>query len=382
MQPFRRVLLISPEFGVVEDGTYRPSGVAQFSRCVMTALASASQIDTLSGWGLLDAQSGVDWFGRRYVEPMQRSREVKLRGFGGDRKRMGAFFLAVHRRYDIVMFLHMGVSRLSVLRPMGRSVLWLVGLDVRRRLGWRERFAVRKASPLLSISRFSNDQMLHYNPTLPSATTVHLCVEPDQAWLNPDRKTPTSAGYEARSREPAVLIVARQSASQRYKGHEQLILGWNRVLAKMPDAELWIVGTGTDRARLERLAREGGPDVERRVRFFGEVGHEKLLKLYATARVFAMPSTGEGFGLVFAEAMRQGLPCICSRDAAAEIVVHEETGLVVDQTPDAISEACIRLLSDVDLADRMSNAGRLRFKNEFTFDAMRARLFQALNLSS
>jgi phosphatidylinositol alpha-1,6-mannosyltransferase len=186
----------------------------------------------------------------------------------------------------------------------------------------------------------------------------------------------------AGSRQPAVLIVARQSSGQRYKGHDQLIAGWSRVLAKIPEAELWVVGTGNDRARLERLARERGPAVERRVRFFGEVGHEKLLKLYATARVFAMPSTGEGFGLVFVEAMRQGLPCICSRDAAAEIVEHEKTGLVVDQTSEVISDACIRLLSDLGLADNMSAAGRIRFTEEFTFDAMRKRLFRALSLSN
>jgi phosphatidylinositol alpha-1,6-mannosyltransferase len=348
---------------------------------VLAALASAEQIQTVSGWGLLDAQSGVEWLAKRYVKPVQRAHNVKLRGFNGGGKLMAASFLAVHHRYDLVMFLSMGVSRLSVLRPRGRSALWLVGLDVRRQLAWHERFAVRKADPLFSISRLSNDQMQRYNPTLPLATTIHLCVEPDEAWLSLDRAAPTAATYEARSRRPAVLIVARQSSGQRNKGHDQLIAGWSRVLAKIPDAELWVVGTGSDRARLERLARERGPEVERRVRFFGEVGHEKLLKLYATARVFAMPSTGEGFGLVFVEAMRQGLPCICSRDAAAEIVVHEETGLVVDQTSEIVSDACIRLLSDVGLADSMSVAGRLRFAKEFTFDAMRRRLFQALNLS-
>src|SRR6185436_2059533 len=140
------------------------------------------------------------------------------------------------------MFLHTGVSRLSVLRPFRRTSVWLVGVDVRRPFSWRERFAVGKADPLLSISRFSSVEMQRHNPTLPLGTTVHLCTEPDDAWLAATEGVRPPVAYSAAARTPAVLIVSRQVSSQRYKGHEHLIAGWSRVLANVPNAELWVVG--------------------------------------------------------------------------------------------------------------------------------------------
>ncbi len=378
---FDSVLVVGPEFGVGVDGSYRPGGLAQFSRCVLRILASSADVGHLTAWGLLDSQEGLEWMSRHYLSNGTPSTgTIRVQGFAGDRRRLALHFLARHRGYDLVMFLHIGVGRLAVLRPVGRTSLWLVGIEVRRELRWYERFAIRRADPLLSISTFSSDEMRRHNPTLPSARTVHLCVEPDEAWLGRDHQVKAPETYRAATRAPAVMIVARQSALERYKGHDELIAAWPKVLARVPDAELWVVGDGDDRQRLEERARSAGDQVERQIRFIGKVAHDELLKLYATARVFSMPSAGEGFGLVFVEAMRYGLPCICSRDSSAEIVRHEETGLVVDQDRDAVADACIRLLTDHELADRMSAAGRLRYAHEFTFDAMQTRLLRALNL--
>jgi phosphatidylinositol alpha-1,6-mannosyltransferase len=379
---FENVLVVGPEFGVGEDGSYRPGGLAQFSRCVLQVLASSKAVGRLTAWGLLDKQAGLEWMqGNYFAADPNRQRPVDVRGFDADRRRMALTFARAHRQYDLVMFLHIGVGRLAALRPLGRTSLWLVGIEVRRKLRWYERFAVQRADPLLSISTFSSDEMRRHNPSLRAATTVHLCAEPDAPWLGTGIQPAELGGYSAAARKSAVMIVARQAASERYKGHDELIECWPSVIAAVPDAELWIVGTGDDEPRLQAKARAAGPEVERRIRFQGKVSHERLLKLYAEARVFAMPSTGEGFGLVFVEAMRYGMPCICSRDSSAEIVVDEKTGLVVSQAPGEIATACIRLLTDFELANKMSLAGRQRFEQEFTLEGMRGRLLRALNIA-
>lgn len=373
----RSLLVVTSDFGVDDDGAYRPGGLAQFSRCVIGALATSSRLDRLAGWGLLDSQRGAAWLRDHYLAGARRAKSVEVRGFAGSRIRMAGAFLAERRQFDVVMFLHVGVGGLSILRPFGATTLWLVGIEVRRPLNWVERLTVRRADPLLSISRFSSDEMLRHNPSLPGASAVvHLCAEPDDPWV--DARAGGPSGYAAAARKPSVMIVARQAATERYKGHDQLIAGWPRVIERVPNAELWIVGTGDDQARLQALAASVG--VAPSVRFFGKVSHEKLLELYGSARVFAMPSSGEGFGLVFVEAMRYGMPCICSRDSAAEIVIDQETGLVVDQTPEAVAEACADLLNDCDRSDRMGAAGRRRYEHEFTFAAMTRRLLRTLEL--
>jgi phosphatidylinositol alpha-1,6-mannosyltransferase len=367
--PPRSILVVSPEFGIDSDGTYRPGGLALFARCIVLALAGAPGLRHLEAWGLLDSGEGLGIFERRFTNSATR---VTARAFAGNRGRMAAEFALRHWRFDLVIFLHVGVGRLGVLRGFLPQSLWLVGIEVRRRLRWYEQFPLRRARPLLSISRFSSDEMQRANPSLPGAVPVHLSIEPDAPGSGHGVVTAHSP-YRAASRRPAVLIVARIAASERYKGHDALIQAWPAVLERCAEAELWIAGTGDDEARLRASSTMLG-DQAGQIHFLGRVSHERLLDLYATARVFAMPSLGEGFGLVFVEAMRFGLPCICSFDSSAEIVLDGETGFVVSQTSDAIAEACGQLLTNHSLADRMGEAGRRRFENRYTFPHMRARV--------
>ena len=117
------------------------------------------------------------------------------------------------------------------------------------------------------------------------------------------------------------------------------------------------------------------------IHFFGAVSESDLARLYRTARVFAMPSTREGFGLVLVEAARHGLPCIaCKYDAAREIILHDQTGLLTEQHPHDIALACIRLLTDDADAERLGEAGRLRYWNNFRFTHFRERLLSSMGL--
>ena len=100
-------------------------------------------------------------------------------------------------------------------------------------------------------------------------------------------------------------------------------------LARVPDAAYLIVGSGDDQPRLERLAREAG--VGDRVVFAGQVADAELADYFALADVFAMPSTGEGFGIVFLEAAASGLPVIGgNRDGSVDALADGRIGRLVD----------------------------------------------------
>jgi phosphatidylinositol alpha-1,6-mannosyltransferase len=164
------------------------------------------------------------------------------------------------------------------------------------------------------------------------------------------------------------------SASERYKGHDQLLLAWPRVIAEVPDATLVMVGRGDDVERLRAKAAALG--LGRSVHLTGFVPDAPLRALLRHAAVFAMPSRGEGFGLVYLQAMRAGVPCLGSRDdAAADVIVDGETGLLVPrQDPEAIAGALARLLTDDAMRRRMGDAGKRRFDATFTYPRFRARL--------
>ena len=96
--------------------------------------------------------------------------------------------------------------------------------------------------------------------------------------------------------------------------------------------------------------------------------------------LFAMPSRGEGFGLVYIEAMRHGLPVTASvHDAGQEVNVDGETGYNINLgTPGELPARLIALLKDRDKAAAMGAAGRRRWEDHFRFSAFRDRFLPHL----
>ena len=122
---------------------------------------------------------------------------------------------------------------------------------------------------------------------------------------------------------------------ERYKGHDRLIAALPGILASVPDAAYLIVGAGDDRPRLAHLAAETG--VADRVVLAGQVRHAELADHFALAHVFAMPSTGEGFGIAYLEAAASGLPVIAGNaDGSADALADGRIGRLVD--PLAVDE--------------------------------------------
>jgi phosphatidylinositol alpha-1,6-mannosyltransferase len=174
------------------------------------------------------------------------------------------------------------------------------------------------------------------------------------------------------------MIVGRICSTERHKGHWQLIQSWPQVVNQVPDAQLVIVGRGDDVDRLKAKANETTSAAK--FLFTGWVNEETLAALYERVAAFAMPSNGEGFGLVFLEAMKHRLPCIASRtDASREIVVDGQTGFLVNQDDhQLLSQRIVTLLTNADLRQRMGGAGFRRLSEYFSFERFEQRIVQAL----
>jgi glycosyltransferase involved in cell wall biosynthesis len=176
-----------------------------------------------------------------------------------------------------------------------------------------------------------------------------------------------------------VLIVGRMSAAERYKGHDELIELWPELVGQVPEARLVVVGDGDDRPRLIAKAQSTG--VFPSMVFLDAVDAATLSELYRRAALLALPSRGEGFGLVLLEAMSAGIPCVALEGTApAEIVRDRETGVLVPEDDrDALRDALATILADPDLRARLGRAGRERYEREFTFEAFERRFAPLLD---
>jgi phosphatidylinositol alpha-1,6-mannosyltransferase len=284
-------------------------------------------------------------------------------------------------RPDLVLFDLAGLARTMQLRlpgfPPDRYAIFAHGIELDGAEGDSRGSAIRGAWRVLANSEFTAQSLRAQFPEISDRVRVTtLCIDPVRVefWK--------SLGPSAeRADAPVALIVGRTWAEERGKGHDQLIDAWSEVRSKVPGATLWVVGDGDDRARLEQKAKKLGLDES--IRFWGRVSDEELCGLYQRAAVFAMPSRQEGFGLVYAEAMWHGVPCIGSTaDAAGQVIRDGETGLLVpyNDVP-ALGEALIRILGDADYRARLGEAAMLGARDDFGYDRFKSDVLRALEIS-
>jgi phosphatidyl-myo-inositol dimannoside synthase len=280
-------------------------------------------------------------------------------------------------RWEWLIYNHVGLARAQRMVPrrirrpyaivLNGIEVWPPDLDESRKA------VLRGASLRLAVSRHTARRVSAVHPDIGEVVACPL-------GLLPDREAEGEVDSTLLHRIPplSVLIVGRMSSAERYKGHDMLLDAWRSVLDAVPDACLVVVGRGDDSDRLMTRAAQLG--LGQHVLFTGFVTEATLRALYRRAAVFAMPSRGEGFGLVYLEAMRAGLPCIGSTaDAAGDIIRHGETGFLVDPDDTGDLVDSLRLLLDnAELRDRFGAAGLHRFRHEYSYEPYRDRLGAAL----
>lgn len=243
------------------------------------------------------------------------------------------------------------------------------------------RAAARAARVVLTNSEFTRRRLLSVLPVSSSCVRVlQPCLRPRGATGVARDVSPDGCRVWALvdGADPVVLIVGRMWSSQPGKGHDLLLRAWARICDYFPQGIVVVVGAGDDASRIEHLAEWLGC-AESTV-FAGQVSDELLGRLYRRADVFAMPSKQEGFGLVYAEAMSHGLPCIASSaDAGGEVVRHTVDGLVVDaEDVEGLMWALQRLLRRGPEYEAMRKAAMRRAEDDFGFPKFSVQFASAL----
>lgn len=248
------------------------------------------------------------------------------------------------RPVDVVFCGHVFMAPLAfVLARLLGARYWLQahGTDV-----WNDRTAVTRrliaAADLVStVSRETRRILLAWVDLPPE----RVRVLPDTVR---DMFTPGPSRSNLRDQlkcgpGPVLLTVARLAASERYKGHEAIFSVLPALRQKFPDLVLLVAGDGDDRARLEAAAAEKASGV---VRFLGYVPDADLPDLYRLADLYVMPSTEEGFGIVYLEAAACGLRVVGGRGGGtADAIPDERVGAIVDPADrDALAAAIVRQL--------------------------------------
>ena len=235
-------------------------------------------------------------------------------------------------RYDVVFCGHLHLVPLAlVVARLAGARLWLQlhGIEA-----WSEpsawiRWCAERADRVIAVSRHTRRRFLSWTGMDASKAMVAPNTFGDHFRAQADRDEAKRALGLATKR--VLLTVSRLARSEGYKGHDRVIRALPALRRKFADLVYVVAGDGDLRPDLEKLAGELG--VADAVRFIGHVESGDLPELYRAADLFVMPSTGEGFGIVYLEALACGTPVVAGdADGASDPLQDGRLGSLCDDS--------------------------------------------------
>jgi glycosyltransferase involved in cell wall biosynthesis len=204
--------------------------------------------------------------------------------------------------------------------------------------------ALYHADRILAVSSYTRDRILkahHLNPEnvslLPNTFDehrFHIASKPQKLLER----------YGLTANQPLILTVGRLDSRDRYKGYDQILQALPNIRSSIPNIHYIIVGKGDDRPRVEQLIHQ--LQLQDCVTLAGFIPDRELSDHYNLCDVFAMPSKGEGFGIVYLEALACGKPVLGgNQDGAIDALRQGELGALVDPDDvDAIAQTIVQIL--------------------------------------
>ncbi len=280
---------------LVPDAFGGRGGIAQYNRDFLIAASTAPGIERIEILPRHAPDAFILPAGLRQAAPGESRFGFVLR----------ALSMALTGKSSIVFCGHINLVPLAALVAQlsrSRLIVQTHGIEAWGDPGKRYRCALEAADMVLCVSRYTRARVLSW-----------AAIDPDRVVVVPNTVGPMFTPGDASALRAEwgltgkriLLTVARMDARERYKGHERVIAS----LPSLPEDVVYVVlGEGNDMQRIEAFARETG--VADRVMFKGGVGRDILIGAYRLADLYVMPSTGEGFGIAFLEAMASGTPAL------------------------------------------------------------------------
>jgi glycosyltransferase involved in cell wall biosynthesis len=310
--------------------------------------------------------------------------QVTFRSFSGSKIRFSVVLAQKPVEADLLIFdhVHMVPPILPLLHSVGRArvVIFAHGSEAWRHVRRTSKWVFKQADLCIANSSFTLRKMeealgefngepclLGLSPEFDLNSEIDYETEEDIYLTAVD-------GSEHRLKDRVLLLVGRMMRDEPGKGRWPLLQIFPDILRQYPEAQLVFPGPGDEREDLAEYSERLG--VGESVFLPGFVSDEVLDQLYRKCFAYVMPSTQEGFGLVYLEAMNYGKPCVgCWDDGAQDVIVNNETGYLIDKASHKeLFDVVTRLLDDPEEAERLGENGFRRLHNNFTAVRFRDRL--------
>lgn len=230
--------------------------------------------------------------------------------------------ISTHPNYASIQWLHKSLTGCP-------SWCSAHGIEVWQMQHGHKRCALAHLQRLLPVSRFTASKLkLQLGDSCPPLGLLFNTFDQTRFFPGPVPKYLLKR-YSLRPHQPVIFTLSRLAKDDSYKNIDKLIKAVPALLAEFPDLKLIIAGAGDDQQRLQNLTDQ--LCLRSHLIFAGRIAEAELPDHHRLASVFALPSTGEGFGIVFLEALACGKPVLAGNcDGSVDPLADGRFGLLVD----------------------------------------------------
>ncbi len=302
-------------------------------------------------------------------------------GFKGNLVRflIRSFFSGL--KADIIIISHINLALPALLLKIiaGKKIFVLAhGIEVWRPLNLIKKMMLRSADQILAVSNFTKQKItsLHQLQKV-QIDVLNNCFDPFFKFSENFTKPKNLLNkYGLKENQPVLFALTRLSYQEQYKGYDIVIKQLPAIISHFPDLVYIIAGKADqkEKERIEKLIAEN--NLQKHVLLTGFLPEEEVTNHYLLADIFIMPSRQEGFGIVFIEAMANGLPVIAGNiDGSVDALKQGELGKLIH--PDNEEEIRIAIIG---LLNNPVNKAELAKKTKlaFSFEQYQEKLIKVL----
>ena len=260
------------------------------------------------------------------------------------------------------------------LSPKTKIILYAHGIELWREIpNWKKKF-LQESVEIWAVSKFTSNKLTTMHQI--SAEKIKIlnnCLDPYFKLPN-DFEKPTAllSRHHLSATQPILFTLTRLSSQETYKGYDRVLLAMPTLLKKFPNLHYVLAGKADETESQRVFALIEQLNLRDHVTLAGFINNEEITDYFKLGSIFIMPSTMEGFGIVFIEAAACGAKIIGGNvDGSVDALLNGKLGTLVnpediDAIEIAIEENLNSKIDPKQIQDRcLTNFGYQQYLKRF-----------------
>ncbi len=306
----------------------------------------------------------------------------KFKGYGAAKSNFVLAAIKESFKKDVVILSHINLLVVGwMIKKRNPSIkIYLIahGIELWQPLSKLKQLLLKVCTKIIAVSNFTAQKVVSSQHIKINKTAVlNNCLDPFlQKPLLKEGCHATAKKYGISYNDKVIVTLTRLSSKERYKGYDIVLKALHVYKTKNSHFKYILAGKYDENEKfyIQNIIQQF--QLQQQVILTGYLNDSDIAPLFALADLYIMPSSKEGFGIVFIEAMFYGVPVIAgNKDGSVDALLHGELGILVN--PESVQEIenAIEKILQNPIAYKPN---QLLLNNNFSYNTYKEKLYNIL----